>query len=321
VCWYQAFDVLGGFVRQHPNGNFSAFLGTTTGYHPRWGYFAEFTPEGEIVARHQAPPPLYTDNHELLLRDGTAHLFSYDIRRVDLTAYGGQPDALVAAHQILRFGPGGIVEFMWNGWDHLGIDHWIAGRLPGACDPDVINCDLDHPNSLWIDNDGHYILSVRNFSQIWKINSSSGDRIWKLGGADGDFQFMNDPQNGFSSQHYARTLANGNILLYDNGNAHAPAESRAVEYELDPVAHTATMVWEFRHAPPFFTGALGYAKRLSNGNTVIGFGAIAPTNRSVVSEVDPEGNVVWEGEVLVNNRGPGVYRFVKIASLYEYDEL
>src|SRR5690606_30007780 len=160
VRWFFFMPGLGNFSDKLPNGNFAAFVGTTIGWQPTYGWFAEIAPTGEIVARHQAPFGFYTDEHELLLtpspRGWSSTVFTYDIRTVDMRRYGGREDARLAAHQIARFDPDGRRDFFWNGWDHIGLDELVES-IAG-----LKEADIDHPNSLAVDHDGHYIVSFRN---------------------------------------------------------------------------------------------------------------------------------------------------------------
>lgn len=313
ICWYRKFDDLGAFIGRQGNGNFTAFIGSASGFEPTFGYYVEFMPAGDIVARYQATAPLYTDNHELLLTPSetgpTVHLLSYDIRRVDLSPINGLPDARVAGHQILRYAPDGSLEFMWNAWDHLEIEEWIEEP---ASERTRAETDFDHPNALSLDRDGNYIVSFRHLGQVMKLDSRTGRIIWRLGGLKNQFTFVNDPLLFFSGQHMARILENGHLLLYDNGLRHNPPQSRAVEYELDTVAMTATLVWEFRHDPPIFTPFTGSVQRLENGNTLVGFALTG-----IVTEVDPNGQVVWEGDMRIGSLSAILYRILKIDSLYK----
>ena len=77
-----------------------------------------------------------------------------------------------------------------------------------------------------------------------------------------------------------------NFTLFDNGNFHNPPFSRAVEYNLNETTKTATTVWEYRNNPIIFGPATGYVERLSNGNTLIGWGITHPS----VTEVTPGGD-------------------------------
>jgi hypothetical protein len=264
-------------------------------------------------------PPRYVDDHELWITTGAdgqerIHLFTYDHRTTDLRAIGGASDATLAGHQLVRLRPDGSTEFEWNAWDHLGLDEWIEPPRPGPVDP--AQPDFDHPNAIAFDRDGNYVVSWRNLGQVMKIDAQTGAVRWRLGGKRGEFTFVNDPLGGFSAQHSARILPNGNLLLYDNGTRHQPSESRAVEYALDTVAHTATLVWQFRHAPIIYTPFVGLVQRLRNGNTLVGYG-----QASHATEATPGGAAAWEADLTVDGRKPTlVYRLVRIASLYRYEE-
>lgn len=322
VRWYVASDAYraaDGGLKQ--NGNWAMFLGRGNGTALEYGQFLELTPGGRILDRFQAPAPLYTDGHELLLTvDGTgsraAHFFSYTMRTLDFSAAGGSANTRIVGHQILRL-VNGRVDFFWNAWDHFDLDEALAIRPNLYTDCDL--CDFDHPNALWIDTDGNYLVSWAVLSEVTKIDYRTGEILWRLGGAHSDFAFVNDPWNGFRFQHYVRTLENGHLLLFDNGQRRDPRESRAAEYALDPEAGTATLVWEFRHLPPLYAPIVGSAQRLENGNTLVGFTGqfdfTRATGPATVVEVDPGGQVVWEATTPENRV---VYRMQKVRSLYEY---
>lgn len=310
VRWYYTAPLLGNFSQRLQNGNFGAFIGTTTGWQATYGYFLEVTPAGDVVARHQAPPPFYTDEHDLLLRaeaDGwSATLFSYDIRTVDATSVGGRRDARIAGHQILRYSADGSLDFLWNAWDNIGLGELVepVGNLEEA--------DMDHPNSIAFADDGNYIVSFRNLSQVMKIASNTGAVLWRLGGRRNEFSWQNDPLNGFSAQHSAVPLANNHLLVFDNGTRHFPPESRAVEYELDPIGRTAKLVWQFRHDPPIYTPYTGSVQRLDDGNTMVGF-----AYTGIATEVDAQSVPVWEGRLTVGGTPALTYRMKRIGSLYD----
>jgi hypothetical protein len=313
--WYREFpgELAAGETKQVSNGDFIAYLGRTPGWMALPGLYTQFRPTGEVVRTIMAPPPTYTDNHEMLLtfRDtvlDAAHYFSYDIRPTDLSRWGLPRDALVAGHQLVRMAADGTIRIVLDGWEHFGWEDRIEP-------PRDTLLDFDHPNSLDFDHDGNYVVSYRNMGEVTKIDAKTGAIIWRLGGRNNQYTFRNDPKGGFSAQHTARILDNGNLLLYDNGTRHTPPETRVVEYRLDTARMTADLVWEFRHDPPFYVPFTGSSQRLANGNTVIGY-----SNRGIVTEVSPRGEVVWEGTVMLNpSRSGDFYRAIKIASLYRYE--
>ena len=314
--WYREFhgELPAGETKQQPNGDFTAYVGRTPGWMPFPGFYHQFRPSGEIVRTFAAPPPLFTDNHELVLtfRDTVleaAHLFSFDLRPANLSDWGGPRDTLVAGHQLLRVRPDGTVEKVLEGWDHFS---W-ADRLEPPRDT---LWDFDHPNSITFDHDSNYIVSYRNMGEITKIDRQSGAIIWRFGGRHNQFKIRNDPLGGFSAQHSVRVLADGNLLIYDNGTRHTPPETRAVEYRLDTKAMTADLMWEYRHSPPLYVPYTGSVQRLANGNTVVGF-----SNRGIVTEVNRRGDVVWEGTVMRSADDAGdFYRAIKIASVYRFED-
>ncbi len=318
VAWYREFAATAGEAaldaEQQPNGNYTLFVGASTGWQPTSGQFYEVTPAGEIVRSYATNSTYFTDPHELLLNFSggllsQVNLLGYDIRTIDLTSKGGRPDQLVAGHVLLRQSPSGVVEFLWNAWDHFTLEDWIF--VPPAVSQ-MPSIDFDHPNSVATDAQGNYIVSFASLGSIAKIDGRTGVVLWQLGGRKNGFTFVGDPLGGFGIQHDARLLPNGDIIFFDNGTGHIPQESRAVEYRLDLAARSATMVWEYRHKPAIFSPFAGSVQRLANGNTVVSFGA-----KPNVVEVAPNGEVTWEGRVTQNGRPvPFFYRTLRISSLY-----
>ena len=237
-----------------------------------------------------------TDPHELrILPGGHALLLATDNEDVDMSKLvpGGYSNATVVGYIIQELDRARDVVFQWRSWDHYTITdaQHIDLKLPWI--------DYVHGNALDVDTDGNILFSSRHLNEITKIDRGTGAIIWRLGGVHNQFTFVND-SIGFSFQHAVRRIANGDITLFDNGDFHVPAFSRAVEYRLDTLAMTATLVWQFRNTPDEEGSSMGYVQRLDNGNTLIGWGAATPT----VTEVDPEGQKVYEMTF-----DPGVYSY------------
>ena len=318
LAWYRTFPgaIPAEEVKQQTNGDITAVLTTSHGGELVPGQAVAIAPDGSIVRTITAPDSSYLDGHEFWeLTDNQgayagAVFFAYTARHLDESSHGGSADSLVTGHQIIRQDASGNNTVVFDSWNHFDISDNVE-PVPGQL-------DFDHPNALSFDPDGNYIVSWRNLDVITKIDASNGNLLWTLAGPfaklASDFTITGDPLNGFSAQHSVRSLDNGNLLIFDNGTRHATKTSRAVEYQLDTGAHTATMVFSYTHAPPYYTSFTGSVQRLANGNTFIGwtFG-----NPLVASEVTSSGTTAWEGTLNV----PTVqipYRFTKIASLYEY---
>lgn len=227
-----------------------------------------------------------TDVHELtLLPNGHALLMAYDPHIVDMSAIvsGGNPAALVIGLIIQELDREKDVVFQWRSWDHFQITDVTSRSVTAA------GIDYVHGNAIQADSDGNLLISSRHMDEITKISRETGEILWRLGGKNNQFTFVNDPDR-FSQQHAIRRIANGHITLFDNGNYHSPPRSRAVECALDEVNRTATLVWEYRNIPDTYSFAMGYTQRLPNGNTLIGWGAANPT----ATEVTPDGQKVAE---------------------------
>ena len=221
---------------------------------------------------------IFTPSHNVLL-------LSYDqqIINMSLVVPNGDTAAQVTGLVIQEIDPEGNVVFQWRSWDHFEITDALHLDLTAH------SIDYVHGNALDYDTDENLLLSSRHLDEITKINRSNGEIIWRLGGKNNQFEFINDTLH-FTYQHDIRRIANGNITLFDNGNFHSPQFSRAVEYHLDEINKKATLVWQYRHTPDIYGFAMGSVQRLENGNTLIGWGYTTPT----LTEVTPSGTTSLE---------------------------
>ncbi len=242
-----------------------------------------------------------TDVHELrVLANGHGVMMCYDTETVDMSQIvtGGNPAARVVGLVLQEIDRNKNVVFQWRSWDNFQITDATHENLTAPV------VDYVHGNAIEIDNDGNWLLSSRHMDEVTKINRTTGDMIWRLGGKNNQFTFINDPI-GFSHQHALRRIANGNITLFDNGNYHSPPFSRAVEYTVDEQNKTATLVWQYRNSPDIYGAAMGYVQRLANGNTLIGWGAANPS----VTEVKPDGTRLYELNLPVNVYSYRAFRY------------
>src|SRR5579862_5356852 len=149
-----------------------------------------------------------------------------------------------------------------------------------------------------------YTLSLHDALPI-SISPQLDKIAWRIGRFKSDFTFPN-PGDRFYHEHYVRMLDNGNLLLFDNGNGRPAAQggqyTRALELALDWSSMTATKVWEYRHqvgasgGTPIYKYAdrVGTAQRLSNGNTIVWYGAdIDPTT---LQEKSPQTQTLVEAD-------------------------
>ena len=204
------------------------------------------------------------------LGDGTLALLKYDRREVDGQTYIG--DAVV------EVSPDGTERQIWTAWDHFELDpDNVVGPL----------ASWSHANAIYFDKeDEAYYVSLRNFDCIVKIDQSTGDQVWALGGEYSDFALSDGSTALFHHQHQFELLDDG-IVVFDNGLVETQ-DSRVVQYRLDPEQGLATRVWERHAQPALFCAALGDVDRLDNGNTLITW-----SSAGQLEEVNPAGDVVW----------------------------
>jgi hypothetical protein len=247
------------------------------------------------------------DVHDIqFLPDGHYLLLAKESRYMNLSAYHwfganhnqpGGTNAEVIGAVIQEFDENENLVWEWKAHDHFDFDDvdsiWLFG-------PNKV--DWTHANAIERDADGNMLLSSRHFNEITKINRQNGNIIWRLGGKENQFTFVNDPIR-FKGQHDIRRLPNGHITLYDNGRYHIPEMARALEYSLIESSKIATLQWEYIYDSTMYSIALGNFQTLENGNRLVDFGNISgdfpwlvlvkPDKSKILEIVSPEGHVSY----------------------------
>ena len=217
----------------------------------------------------------FNDMHDILILDnGNYLIMGYKNSVIDLSAYtfNGSPGSANTTLKdaiIQEFDTNHNLVFEWNSVDHIHPSDYIDGYSYN-----VNNFDYVHINAFEIDDDGNILVSMRHTDAIYKINKTTGNLMWTLGGKSNQFTFIND-NNGFSGQHDIRRLSNGNISLFDNANNQpTPKRSRGKEYTLDTVSMTCTKVYQYTYTPSFYARAMGNFQTNNNGDRLIGYGMV-----------------------------------------------
>jgi len=274
-------------------------------------YYTLYAPNGDSLARLSAEP-YTTDFHDVtLLSNGRYLVLGRNERTVDLSLEieGASTSAQVQEAVILEKDLGGNTHFEWKSLDHLPTSQ-------SALSIDLLRnnrVNYFHANSVMLDHDGHVLVSSRNLCEIIKINRTTGAVIWRLGGSSSKgnmFRWLNDTIAGFvgfSQQHSISRMANGDYLLFDNGNHRQRPFSRVIALRLDEVAMTVERTWQFVHPDSVFAETMGSAVELQGGGILIGWG----NNRQdyIFTEITREGEVA--AEMRSTNRIASTYRIDK----------
>ena len=246
------------------------------------------------------------DNHDFMaLPNGHYILFAYDEQpyAMDTVVVGGDPNATVEGLIIQELDQNQNLLFQWRSWDHFHVLDNIYIDTLGNQFPFI------HCNAIDLDFDGHFLISSRNLDEITKIHRTNGQVIWRWGGSQNEFNFINDYP--FTYQHCIRSLGNNRYILYDNGNFSSPYLgghnlSRGVEYLMDTSLMTVEKKWEFYHPDSLYGPATGSIQRLPNGNTLINWGSLSSMNLgAIVTEVDTNNQIVFQLECI---NGQNIYR-------------
>jgi hypothetical protein len=291
---YKRFDDMGNianFVLQ-PSGVFSAYLYGL-------GHDVILNQSLELIGHYPAGHGYLCDEHEfLLLENGHALQLSEQHLKIDMSKVvpGGNPNATVQGNMFQEFDTDKNVIFEWRSWDHYRLQDLTGLSLTDN------NIDYVHMNAITADFDGHYVLSSRHLDEATKIDRNTGEIIWRFGGKNNQFTFINEDDQ-MSWQHHFKPLPGvpGHYTVFDNGNVAHPRFSRAVEYRLDTDHMTAEKVWEYRYQPDRYSNMMGSVQRLPNGNTLIDWSTTSPVKSC---EVTPDGNVVFE----LYSAGASTYR-------------
>lgn len=143
-------------------------------------------------------------------------------------------------------------------------------------------------NSVFIDQDDHYLISLRAIHQIWKVHSKSGEVIWRLG-ENGDV--VMDRSSEFVLQHYAHRNHKGDIMLFDNGHTKRPY-SRILAFEIDErlkVAKTKIVV----NVPSAYYSPIMGSVILLKDNCLL----VTSSTTGTFMKLDLTGKLLWKKKV------------------------
>lgn len=263
-----------------PNGN----LGYN-GNHPRsperyaawsmWhgGDFSEVTPEGTLVWHYEDPAhhhdARWLPNGNLLYAACALVPPGFSARVPGGTAHGA--DEPMYGDVIREVNRAGQLVWEWKSWEQLVPEEYPIHPGFGRYHWPLVN-------GLDVRADGLVLMSLRTTSGVIGVDRASGDVKLHI------------PPSVVSHQHAPVALADGRILVFDNGNFRTGSHvafSRVLE--VDPVTHEVVWAYADEMVNSFYSAFMGNAQRLPNGNTHITESA---TGR--LFEVTPACEVVWE---------------------------
>jgi WD40 repeat protein len=220
----------------------------------------------------------------LITPHGTALLTIYGPVPRNLSPLGGPKDGMVleGIAQEVDIATGEVL-FEWHSLDHVALEesYYEPPKKPEG------TFDYFHINSIDVDHDGSLLVSGRRTGAVYKIDSKTGEVVWRLGGKMSDFEM--DPRlRSRPYQHDARCQADGTITLFNNGVFNVDKQSRGIVLDLNEEAMTATLVRKYGHPDERVSATQGNVQVLPNGNVFVGWGS-----DPVLSEFTRDGELLF----------------------------
>jgi hypothetical protein len=223
---------------------------------------------------------------------------------------GGNANAQILDLIVQEFDENFNLIYTWNSANHFNI---LDGNEKSSyVDFTEEQIDYVHANAICVDSDTSFLISNRHMDEITKVDRRTGEIIWRLGGKNNQFTFINDELR-FSHQHSIRSLGNGHFLLFDNGNLHNSQISSSVEYVINETEKTATLVKRYNRNPNVYSNHGGATQRVNNGNTIISWGPYWPS----VTEFHPDGSTALEWDFTKHSFSPRIEKYKWETKVFE----
>jgi hypothetical protein len=221
--------------------------------------------------------------HEFFItKSGTALVTGYKyLPNRNLTSMGGGESQTLLDSGVIEYDiKTGKIVHEWSADQHIPLEQSqvrTSPQNPNAYDP-------WHINSIDVDADGNWLVSMRNTWAIYKVDSKTGQILWTLGGSASSFSVPDDV--AFAFQHDARWRPGGQISIFDNDccafipqpsgppKAAPPVhgqQSRGLVMNVDEAAKTVSFATD-RKLYDLTSGTQGNMQLLPNGNALMGWG-------------------------------------------------
>jgi hypothetical protein len=259
------------------NGNLLALISVAAERRPGGaGALVELDWEGRLVWYYENPG---LHHHFTRLANGNTLAITWERLPADIGSrvlrvrdgdMPSKPGTEVLGDVLIEVNPSGETVWQWR------IENVFVPEEDRTCYfhefPEWTHC-----NSVAELANGDILVSFRLIDTIAIIEKATGKLRWKWG------------RGVLGHQHDASMLENGNILVFNNEWHRIGALDASALVEVSPTKNE--VVWKFVPSPAasFYTGFLGGAQRLPNGNTLACEGSCAR-----LFEVNQAGDLVWE---------------------------
>lgn len=275
VVWYEIFDGIAQVHTLSEKNTLAVMLGSLD--------YVEMDFFGNELRRYEYSEDFTDLIHHELLQNNEDDMLTLGVtsQNYDLSSVGGGASEQVISDNIIQFAADGTEKWRWNLLDY-------ANPLD---DPNILitRTDWTHSNALAYDTDGNLLISIRNFNQIWKINTQDGNVMWRLG-INGDFAM--DSDDYFRRQHAVHLTPNGDLILYDNGENDIRETSRALVFDIDETNMTATTTLKIELPEDFYSDRQSNCMMVGDDRVLF-----ANSIQRAIFMTNPTGTFLWHVEL------------------------
>ncbi len=254
------------------------------------------------ITKFRAGNGLPADLHEFRIDpNDTALLTSFDPIHCNLSSVGGPRDAAVTDSIFQEIDlETHLVRREWHPLDHIALSQSYASATSSST---AWPYDYFHINSIDTRQDGSLLISSRNTSALYELNSTTGQVTAQIGGKRPTEKLGAGAATAY--QHDAQELPDGDFSVFDNGGVpKVHPQSRGVILSVNPTTKTDTLVGEYEHPTPLSAGSQGSVQALEDGNMFIGWGA-----EPYFSEYTASGSLVFDARLPHLVESYRAYRF------------
>lgn len=214
IVWYQKSDT--SLSRPFDISSLNSYLSL---YNPSLIYKITF--EGDTLLKINTKDKVL---HHELTNDINNNIIAltYEYKVFDLSNFGGGKEDSIKGDGLVVYDSTGNLVWEWSVFDHEDpLSYENINSLKN---------DWTHGNAIGVTYDNNYILSMRTLNQLWKIDSSSGKILWKLG-LNGNIPI--EESSFFYAQHAIHEIGMDTFLLFDNGARDDRMKSRALIFTMN----------------------------------------------------------------------------------------
>ena len=280
IVWtYQSAKVGFKVVRFTKNHSFLCITGTKENESGYGNAILELSLQGDTLLYLKKGQNDFqqTIHHEIILNSKNQVVtLSREERVFNLLSKGGSAKDTVIGDGILVLDRQGHQIWKWTVFDELDplVDDMIFKNKK----------DWMHANSIAFDKDGNYLISFYNNGQIWKVDATTGNVLWKFG-HNGDFEIPAFAV--FDQAHTVNVTDKGWLMFFDNGAN--KKLSRSLAFTLDKISKKAQPVINVWLPAPLYTDRMG-SSYLINDTSLL----VCASRHKTVALSNLNGSFLWQ---------------------------